>query len=145
MINNVYAKSYTEVLTLLKCLSKEEYSKIPKKEIDFLEENCDKEYNFEIDKSKDLTEQNVSREANAVIVVLFRKYFASDEQKEKLKTILMQNYRKDEEQKRQLYGNKDIFKKKDEQPKEAQMIEYKESIITRFINSIRNFWKKIFN
>ncbi len=145
MINSVYAKSYTEVLALLKCLSKEEYSKIPKNEIDFLEENCDKEYSFELDKSKDLTEQNVSREANAVLVVLYQKYFASEEQKEKLETILMQNYKKDEEKKRQLYSNKDIFKKKEELPKETQMIEYKESVIIRFINSIKNFWRKIFH
>lgn len=144
MVNSVYAKSYTEVLTLLKCLSKEEYSKIPKEEIDFLEENCDKVYKFKLDKSKNLTEQNVSREANAVLVVLFQKYFASEEQKDKLKTILMQNYEKDEEKKRELYSNKEIFQSKNEQLKETQMIEYREDIITRLINYIKKFWKRIF-
>jgi len=144
MVNSVYAKSYTEVLTLLKCLSKEEYSKIPKEEIDFLEENCDKLYKFKLDKSKKLTEQNVSRETNAVLVVLFQKYFASEEQKDKLKTILMQNYEKDEEKKRELYSNKEIFQSKNEQLKETQMIEYREDIITRLINYIKKFWKRIF-
>ena len=144
MVNSVYAKSYTEVLTLLKCLSKEEYSKIPKEEIDFLEENCDKLYKFKLDKSKKLTEQNVSRETNAVLVVLFQKYFASEEQKDKLKTILMQNYENDEEKKRELYSNKEIFQSKNEQLKETQMIEYREDIITRLINYIKKFWKRIF-
>ena len=45
---------------------------------------------------------------------------------------------------RELYSNKEIFQSKNEQLKETQMIEYREDIITRLINYIKKFWKKIF-
>ncbi len=145
MSSNIYAKPYTEVLTVLKCLDNKEYSRIPKKEIEFLQENCDRDYKFMLDKNKSLAEQNISREANAVLVILFQKYFADENQKERLKIILMDNYNKDEAKKKESYSSNDIFKKKEKQFQETQMIEYKENIIVRCINTIKSFWKKLLN
>ena len=39
-----YAKAYTEVIEILKHIPKEEYDKIPETEIQFYENNCDKNY-----------------------------------------------------------------------------------------------------
>lgn len=144
MINSTYAKSYTEVLTLLRCLNKKKYSKIPKEEIDFLQRNCDKEYKFTLKRNKKLTEQDISKEANAILIILFEKYFASKSQKQRLKTILIENYEKEEERKRSIYNEKEMFKTKIEEKKEETGItKYRENIISKCINAIKAFWRKI--
>ena len=44
-----YAKAYTEVIEILKHIPKEEYDKIPETEIQFYENNCDKNYKYVYD------------------------------------------------------------------------------------------------
>ena len=142
-MGNNYEKAYTEILEILKYIPKEEYERIPKEKISFFEENCDKDYEFKFDINKSLDEQEFLRETNAIIVVLFRDYFATDTQKEKLQRILLENERKYQEELREKYNPDDIFKKKQvdvkkEEIKEenVQMVEYKEPILRRIVNKI---------
>ena len=76
-----YANAYTEVLDILKHISKEDYEKIPKSKIKVFEENSNKNYSFTYDKNKTLDEQNVSEIAKAIIAILFRDYWATKEQR----------------------------------------------------------------
>ena len=76
-----YANAYTEVLDILKYVSKEDYEKIPKSKIKVFEENSNKNYNFTYDESKTLEEQNVSEITKAIIAILFRDYWATKEQR----------------------------------------------------------------
>ena len=76
-----YANAYTEVLDILKYISKEDYEKIPKSKIKVFEENCNKNYNFTYDENKTLDEQNVSEITKAIIAILFRDYWATKEQR----------------------------------------------------------------
>ena len=76
-----YANAYTEVLDILKYISKEDYGKIPKSKIKVFEENSNKNYSFTYDKNKTLDEQNVSEIAKAIIAILFRDYWATKEQR----------------------------------------------------------------
>lgn len=76
-----YANAYTEVLDILKHISKEDYEKIPKSKIKVFEENCDKNYNFTYDENKTLDEQNVSEITKVIIAILFRDYWATKEQR----------------------------------------------------------------
>lgn len=108
-MTDAYRKAYTEVLEMLAHLPKEEYNKIPKEKIDFFEANMDKDYDFHIDTSENLLNQNISKEANAIIVSLFRDYFANKQQKEILKNILDYNEIVLEEQKRKKYSTDNIF------------------------------------
>lgn len=115
MTKDKYAKAYTEVLEILKYLPKNEYDKIPHERIQFFEDNKDYSYNFKIYPQIPLGKQNISIEANSIIIMLFRDYFASETQKEKLKVILKQNEDKYQEEIRNKYNPDDIFKnKKDE-------------------------------
>ena len=109
MISKNYSKAYTEVLEILKYLPKNEYGKIPHETIQFFENNKDYSYNFKIDPQIPLDKQNISIEANSIIVVLFRDFFASETQKEKLKVILKQNEDKYQEEIRNKYNPDDIF------------------------------------
>ncbi len=47
----------------------------------------DKKYNYKINPEVNLAEQEISKEANAILITLFRDYFASEKQK-----IALKNY-----------------------------------------------------
>lgn len=110
MTNN-YKRAYTEVVEILSHLSREEYDKIPKEKIDYYKENMDTEYVYHIDPQKTLNEQNISTEANAILVTLFRDYFATEVQKETLKKLLNKNQEVLEQEKKEKYSIDNIFKK----------------------------------
>lgn len=147
MIKETYARAYTEVLEMLKYLPYEELNRIPKEKIDFFERNKDNYYKFKISLEKPLAEQNISIEANSVIITLFRDYFATDKQREKLKNILEQNEMSYQEEIREKYNPDNLFKRQ-EQEKNAEevvtnqvaLVEYKESIFKKIINKIKNIF-----
>ena len=109
MITNEYAKAYTEVLEIIKYFPEQEYNKIPKEKIEFYKEKMDKDYQFTINPEIDLAKQNVSKEASAIIITLFRDYFATEEQKEQLKELIRLNDKKSEIEKSKKYNPDDLF------------------------------------
>ncbi len=115
MTNVTYNMAYAEVLEILKYLPESELRKIPKDEIKFLENNMDKDYKFVLDPEKALEEQNISRKANAILVVYFKKYFTNDYQKQKLNEILTRNQQIVENEARKKYNPEDIFRKNNNQ------------------------------
>lgn len=110
MVNSTYARAYTEVLEIISYFPKEEYDKIPKEKIEFYKEKMDKDYKFTINPEIDLAEQNVSKEASAIIVTIFRDYFSTEEQKKKLEELIKLSEKKTEREKREKYNPDDIFK-----------------------------------
>ena len=94
-----YANAYKEVLDILKYISKEDYEKIPKTEIQMFEENSNKNHNFKYDVDKTLEEQNVSEIAKMIIAILYRDYFATKEQRY---VIIKKQREAREEQERQI-------------------------------------------
>ena len=107
---NTYAKAYTEVLEILKYFSEEEYSKITQEKINFYKNNMDKNYNYNINPNIDLSKQYISKEANAILITLFRDYFATESQKKTLNNFLNQNQNKLENIRREKYNSNNIFK-----------------------------------
>lgn len=144
------SKVYTEVLELLRHIPYEEYYKIPNSKIEFFKNNMDIDYKFTINPEIDLSEQNISQEANAVIINLFNDYFTTEEQKVKIKEILDINQKKKEEEKREKYNPDDIFKKyhkennsvvTTENNTSTPLVEYKES----FFKKLKDFIFRIFH
>ena len=134
MINSKYAKAYTEVLEIIKYFPEEDYNKIPKKKIEFYKENMDKNYDI-----TNNPEQNLSPEANAIIVTLYRDYFASEEQKQKIKEILELNEKKAEQEKREIYNPDNLFINNNRQKNNVQekaLVEYEENFFIKFKNFI---------
>ena len=138
MVNIEYANAYSEVLGILKFLVQEDYEKIPKEKINLFETNANKDYVFEYDPEKSLQEQNVSQIARTIIAILFRDYWATDEQRNKI--IAFQNNKRlqIEEEKRQKY-HMEIFQNNNNSTTEAinepvenlQVVEYKENIFKK--------------
>ena len=144
-MNNLYAKAYTEVLEIINHFSEDEYKKIPKEKIDFYEKHKDRKYDFKINPNIDLAEQNISRKANAILVSLFRDYFATAKQKEILKNLLQQNQEKLEKEKYLKYNADNIFNKSNSNINDSKdkvaLVEIKNEVWYR---KILNFFKRIF-
>lgn len=84
-----YSNACKEVVMLFDYfLDDNDLSKIPEKQIEHLKENANKQYNYIVDESKVLEEQEISKEAKAIIVSLYKKYFTTNEQKKKVDEIL---------------------------------------------------------
>ena len=116
--------------------------KIPDEIIKRIEEKKDNEYNYEVIHIEDFQNQNMLKETRAILAVLYRDYWASEEERKEIK-----------EQERiefingkvELTNNsKEIFAKKDKRiEKEAKnaIIVYKESFIRKIIKKIMSFFK----
>ena len=146
-MSNAYSKAYVEVLEIISHFSEEDFKKTPKSEIDFYNENKDNEYEFKINPNIDLNEQNISREANAILVALYRDYFATENQKQILEKLLKQNEQKEEEKKREKYNPDDIFKKDKEDSKiennnEILPIEIEEKWYQKILDFFRGLFVK---
>lgn len=149
MVDIQYANAYTEVLEILKNISQEDYNKVSKGKINLFEHNANKEYIFNYDSTKTLEEQNVSKTARAIIAILFRDYWATDEQRNKIKAFQNNKIHQIEEENRQKY-NTDIFKNRknsaaeviNEQAENMQLVEYKENIFKRILRFFRKMFGK---
>lgn len=112
MTENQYAIAYSKVLEILKYISREDYNKIPQEKLNVFKTNASKDYKFKYNPQKTLDEQNVSKRAKAIIGLLFRDYWATESQREKI--TRKQNYdrMKIEKEKQEQYNQEDIFKEK---------------------------------
>lgn len=146
MENIEYANAYSEVLEILKNISKEDYEKVPSEKIDLFEKNANKNYNFQYDTNLTLDEQNVSKRAKAIIAILFRDYWATPEQREKI--LAKQNYDRIqiEKNKQKQYNVDNIFKNKERKVEivenSVSTIEYKESIFSKIKKWFKQTLKK---
>lgn len=140
-----YANAYKEVIEILKYVSKEDYDKIPKDKIELFEANANKDFNFTYDINKTLDEQNVSKKAKTIIAILFRDYWATDAQREKIKAKEQYDRRIKEEENREKYNPDNLFKKHEEIEnietinKNNQMIPYKESFFKKIFNKLMSY------
>ena len=110
MVSAEYANAYSEVLEILKYISKEDYEKIPNSKIELFETNHNKEYIFKYNPNKTLEEQNVSKTAKAIIAILFRDYWATEVQREKIITKQNNDRQRFEEEKKLKYNSDNLFK-----------------------------------
>ena len=145
MVSIEYANAYAEVLQILKNISIDEYNKVPKEKIELFEKYYNKKFDFKYNPHQTLQEQNVSKIARTIIAILFRDYWATDEQR---KQILLEE---DEEKRKKLqkYSADNLFKSsnkvtiKDETiSNNMSIVEYKDSIFKKLINKIKKFFEK---
>ena len=151
MVNTEYAIAYKEVFEILKYIPKADYNKIPSEKIKLYKTMQDKSYNFKYDPSKTLDEQNVSKRAKAIIGLLFRDYWATDEQRKKILAKQKYEIQKIEKEKVQNYQYEDLFKKNRTEIQQTDvkdnvenisLVEYKESVFTKILNIIKKFIKQ---
>ena len=147
-VNIEYANAYSEVLEVLNHMSKEDYNKIPKDMLEMFQTNCNNEYQFRYDLNKEFEEQGISKRAKLILSILFRDYWATPYQKEKI--IAKQNYERQklEQQKFEKYNPERLFENKmqpiiEEVKNISSMIEVKkEKWYQKIFKVIKNLFKR---
>lgn len=88
MINKTnLPKAYTEVLEILKLIPQSDYDKVPNYIIENMIKEKDTSYEYAITSIEDFEKQEMLEETIAILAVFFRDYWASDDQKKKIKEI----------------------------------------------------------
>lgn len=107
-----YSKAYKEVIEILKYMPEESVSKIPQEILETFKQKRDTEYDFKVIENKSFEEQNIMNETKAIFANIFRDYWATPNQRERIKTKEKYDLQKIEEEKRKKYNPDDIFKKR---------------------------------
>lgn len=147
MINIEYANAYSEVIEILRYISKSDYDKIPKDMIELFNSSYNKNYVFEYNQKKTLEEQNVSELTRTIIAILFRDYWATEKQREKIINYQSQERIKIEQKKLEKYNPNNLFQNKkmnDSHIENTNLpIEMKEkvNIFTHLFNIIKKIFK----
>ena len=146
MINREYAKAYTEVIEILKYVPEEDLKKIPEEKLEFYKKNMDSEYDYKINPNKEFEEQEMSDTTKAILANIFRDYWATPYQKERIEAKEKYDLEKLEEEKMEKYNPDNLFKDR----KKETIIENtnlpveikKETFFKRLISFIKGFFNK---
>lgn len=141
MDNVEYANAYSEVLEILKHISLRDFNKIPAEKILLFNEMSNKAHQFKYNPQKTLKEQNVSKRAQAIIAILYRDYWSTDDQRIKILKKQEIDRKNLEIAKKEKY-NTDLFENNNKisTEKAVYMVELKDSIF----NKIKNWIKRTF-
>lgn len=141
-------QAYSEIDEFLGLLTEEQREKIPRKLREFFREEKDSNYIKGIRVDIPVSQQNFKEETLAIIALLNLQYWCQDEsEKQRLKSIYASNEKMYKEMLQVKFNPDDIFKKRNmhkedeitDETSSVKMIEYKEPIIKRIINKIKNF------
>ena len=138
MITKEYAMAYKEVITILSYVPKSDIDKIPPEKIKFYKSNMDKNYEYKIDETKQFEEQEMSDITKAVLANIFKDYWATPYQKERIIAKEKYDLQKIEEEKSKKYNPNNIFK-----DKQADKIITSTNLPVEFKKE--NFFKKLVN
>ena len=86
-----YSNDLVEVEVVLSYMSAEDLAKIPQKIWDYINKNKNNKYVWEYDETKSLLEQNLSKDAVAILSYINSEYLLNKEQKELMEQIYKQN------------------------------------------------------
>lgn len=109
-MEDTYEKAYKEVIELLKFFPKESVRKIPREKLELYLKNMDRTYEYQVDITKSFEEQKMLEKTKAIFANIFRDYWATNYQRERI--LAKENYdkKKREEERRKKYNPDDIFK-----------------------------------
>lgn len=149
MIDEVYRNSFKEVYEILKNTENELLEKIPTKFMNFIKENMNGNYKTNIQRDVDIDKQLLLKETEAVLSLIYRSYWATDEEKQEFAIKDQQEIIKKEEKKKEQYQGKDIYQVFEERKNINKitidnnlMVIKKENFIKKFFNKILNIFKR---
>lgn len=141
-----YANACKEVIVLFDYfLAENDLAKIPEEQLEYIKQNANQDYIYCVDENKALEEQEISQEAKAIILSLYKKYFTTAEQKKKVDEILylyrQKNIRKSDNVNYNIFGENSEVKVSLE-----NSIESKKNEETSYaLIETQSLWKKITN
>lgn len=98
-----FAKAYKEIFVIIGHLSDEDRNKIPKEFVDMIETKMDKDYVFNYDLTKDLTDQHVLRETMSILAYIYINYIGEYNDVKEIKTQFQKDIIEHEKIKKAIY------------------------------------------
>lgn len=147
-----YAKAYTELLEILKYVSKSSFEKIPKENIEMYEKLRDNNYKYQYNTSLEIDEQDISHLTTILIANIYIKYWASEEERKKIEENDKRELEQIENEKKAIYNPDDLFIKNRKMESKQNNTEIEEelsltivenkSILTKIIEKLKSIIKK---
>ncbi len=142
MLDNRYKSAFKEVSEILKYMDEELVNKIPTKFITFSQENMSKEYDFKINENVALEKQNISREAENILALLYRNYWATEEEKQEFARLDEQERKSNDEKLQKIFKNT-INEFDKEENKDTQIVNVNnDNFFKKIINKLKKFFRK---
>ena len=148
MVSVRNANAMAEVIYYLNGIKQEDIDKIPKKFIQYLNENASKEYKCDFDYNKPLKELNLLDETRGIIGMICYNYWCvTEKQKEQYLKRLSQNEQQYQKKLDEKYNPDNIFENKildfiENTTNPTEIIEYKESIFKKLKNKLKSIFSK---
>lgn len=142
-----YKKAHVELLEIINNLSPEDKEKIPRKVLNKLKKDIDFDYKFIYDNTKQIFEQNLMDETKALLIQVYAKYIAPENETElwkKYNNICLdkiEKKRKEQYSPDNVFDNKSITRK--ECVEEMSLAQYKPYSSRTIWGKIKNFIKTI--
>lgn len=145
-----YEEAYAEVVEVLNYIPMNEYKKIPKKYITFMEENSSETSSFVYNIALPFNKQNISDTAKNILGMIFRLFIIEQSKKDKLNNKDREIKKQEELEKYIKYNPENLFKNRKEDLKtidntvtqEVKLIKYNESLFKKIINKILRIFKR---
>ncbi len=141
MIDVMYQNALAEVEEILQNTEEELVDKIPNKIRQFIRENKSQEYITNIANDKPLNEQNILPETQALLALIYRSYWATEEEKQEFAQRDSRELEQEEKAKQELYSN-NIFENKKEKVEEVQK-EITALVLVKEEKWYQRAWKKL--
>ena len=148
MVSSKDANAMAEVIYYLKGIKQEDIDKIPKKLMQYLNENASKEYKCDFDYNKPLKDLKLLDETRGIIGMICYNYWCITEiQKRQYLKRLSENEQKYQRVLYEKYNPDNIFKNKKTESIETtsdmvEIVEYKETILKKIIHKIKNIFSR---
>ncbi len=143
--------AYKEVYVIVNSMGQKDIDKVPKDFMNMLEENMNNNYEFVINGNEDFEKMEILQETKTLLMYLFMNFWATDQQKEKIRKKFRNDIINEEKNKgnfdsnklfNDLDKNKDINKVEDNKKTTAIIETKKESIFSKIAKLFAKFLKK---
>ena len=135
------SKGLFSVEYILRKLDDEYIKKIPKEVWNYINDNMDKNYQFNYDEEKTLLEQNLNIDTISILTYINIEFLLDSIQRKELLEDLKKDELISDQEKRNKYNPDDIFKNKNKTKEDKALIELK---IERWYEKIFSFLKNMF-
>ncbi len=152
MVDAEYANAFYEVLEILKYIDINDYEKISPDLIKTFQTYANWDWNFEYDVNKTLNEQNISKITKAIIANIFKDYWATPHQKEKIEAKEKYERKKREIELQEKYNLDNLFRhrtsniaqeKNEDINSNTSMVKFKElKWYKKLFDKIKNLFRK---
>lgn len=149
MVSVAYSEAAVEALDILKHTRKEDVNKIPKKFIEFLENNKSKTYIANLDHTKTIKEMELKPKTQALLGLIYLKYWANEEEKLEFRKKARENEFNYQKELNEKYNPDNLFKNKekiivsdDNKTNMTLQKVKKETFIQRIIQKIKEIFRR---